>query len=361
MPTIEADGILWVWPDTSPNAGLEAFAFETAPAGTDAPDTLRAPSLIPELHDPSLVGRVKKLPWNTRELPYSWDFFCENVLDPAHVPVSHHGITGNRYTDPKELKLLLERPVTTNGGFQYGIYGGVMAGKATNDFRPPSLVRITTDYEGGGKLVLALYAVPTRPGYCMHHGCQILVKNDDGTFPSGLKAFTLPMPKWLLHITASLFLHQDAAFVHHQEKILASEGYIAEGGSTGSYNHHVFTPTDSDKGLITFRQWLRSRAGGGVPWPRGIDPMPPRSRNGEVYDVYNSHVKDCVVCQSALKNLRMARVGAFATSALCVALRPQLGLVGAIGGAAAAAGVGGALGKLIGMFYRFEFSHADND
>jgi hypothetical protein len=25
-----------------------------------------------------------------------WDMFMENTLDPAHVPVSHHNIVGNR-------------------------------------------------------------------------------------------------------------------------------------------------------------------------------------------------------------------------------------------------------------------------
>lgn len=83
FPIMEADGLLWVWPESGPNATLEAF-------------TLRSPALVPELHDPSLAGRVKQLPWNVRELPYGWDMFMENVQDPSHVPVSHHGIVGNR-------------------------------------------------------------------------------------------------------------------------------------------------------------------------------------------------------------------------------------------------------------------------
>ena len=359
MPTIEIDGLLWVWPDTSPDAALEAFAFESAPTGTHTPDTLRSPALIPELHDPSFEGRVKMLPWNTRELPYGWDFFCENVMDLAHVPVSHHGITGNRYTDAKELRLSLIRPVTTNGGFKYRTHDGILGSGCTTEFLPPSLVKITVDYPDGGKWILALYAVPTRPGYCRHHGCQILIKNSDGRYPHGLKEFARPIPRWLLHISASLFLHQDASVLHHQEKILAEEGFIAQSGSTDSYAQHVYTPISSDKSLLAFRQWLRSRAGGGVPWPHGVDPMPPRSRNGvDVYDVYRTHVKDCVHCQGALKNLQRARVGAFTTSAVFVAMRPQLGLLGAISGAAIAIGSGVALSKLIGMFFSEYFSHA---
>jgi predicted GNAT superfamily acetyltransferase len=89
--------------------------------------------------------------------------------------------------------------------------------------------------------------------------------------------------------------------------------------------------------------------------------LPERSRQGEIYDVYHSHTKDCIYCTAALKNVRRARVGAFAVSALCVALRPQIGFTAALGGAVASACVGGALGKLIGLFYEFPFSHADND
>jgi phenylpropionate dioxygenase-like ring-hydroxylating dioxygenase large terminal subunit len=361
MPTMEADGLLWVWPDTSPNAALEAFAFETAPAGSDdEPGKLRKPSLIPELHDPALSARVKQLPWNTRELPYGWDFFMENVMDPAHVPVSHHGITGSRYKEAQDISLHLGRHVSTNGGFSFNIDpAGPFS--LTNDFRPPALQQITQNFPGGGKMILGLYAVPTRPGYCRHIGCQILVKNEEGKFAPGIGIFATPMPKWLAHIAASTFLHQDASFLHHQEKILAEHGYMATSGSRDDYVDKVYTPNPADKNIITFRRWLRSRAGGGVPWPRGTGELPTRSCKGEVYDVYHSHVKDCSYCSAALHNLRIARASAYGTSALCVALSSQIGLTNALGLAFASAGAGEALGMLIGMFYAYEFSHADND
>lgn len=31
-----------------------------------------------------------------REMPYGHDTLLENVLDPSHVPFSHHGIIGDR-------------------------------------------------------------------------------------------------------------------------------------------------------------------------------------------------------------------------------------------------------------------------
>ena len=57
---------------------------------------LKQPRLIEELSDPAYEGRIDKIHWNFRDIPYGWDMFMENVLDPAHVPVSHHNIIGNR-------------------------------------------------------------------------------------------------------------------------------------------------------------------------------------------------------------------------------------------------------------------------
>lgn len=31
-----------------------------------------------------------------REMPYGYDILLENVLDPSHVPFSHHGVIGDR-------------------------------------------------------------------------------------------------------------------------------------------------------------------------------------------------------------------------------------------------------------------------
>src|SRR5207237_1247684 len=82
-PTQERQGLLWVWPEAGSQAQIES--------------QLRTPRIIPELEDNS--DKVVKLSWSLRDLPYGWDFFMENVADPAHVPVSHHGIIGNRYKD----------------------------------------------------------------------------------------------------------------------------------------------------------------------------------------------------------------------------------------------------------------------
>jgi len=266
--------------------------------------------------------------------------------------------------------------VSTQDGYKFRVFRTIeeleSGTAASNDFRPPSLLEIKQPVVGapgkasGGAMILALYATPTRPGFCRHIGCQILVSDTDGKLPAGLGAFALPMPKWLLHITASLFLNQDALFLHHQEKIMRERGYEARhGGGGGNYLDTAYTPTPSDKNVITFRGWLQHRAGGGVPWV-GSPELPPRSARSDankiVFDVYDSHVKDCRYCLAALKNVKRARVASFVLAAAIAIARPQiLGPTGTALSVAGSAALGCALGKLKKMFYTYEFSHAEND
>mmetsp|Transcript_37127 Transcript_37127/g.85918 ORF Transcript_37127/g.85918 Transcript_37127/m.85918 type:complete len:673 (+) Transcript_37127:88-2106(+) len=358
FPTTIADGLLWVWPESGENAALEAA-------------TLRSPSLIPELHDPKLKGRVKQLPWNVRELPYGWDMFMENVQDPAHVPVSHHGIVGDRYTSPRPIQIDFTEPVRSQSGYAFTIKqpssesNALGAQYSANTFRPPSLLQIDSFYAGGAQTILALYASPSRPGYCTHIGCQVLLSDESKKLPKGVGLFALPMPTWLLHVTSSLFLNMDAVFLHHQEKILA-QGALGRAAYTaqpegGSYVQSVYTPNQADKGIITFRGWLAKHAQGGPPWT-GSPALPPPSRDGKaLFDVYESHTKNCKYCLDALKNIRRLKIGAFVVAALLILVRGALGAVPSALLAAGAALVGTALGKLQNMFYTYEFSHSSNN
>ena len=96
-PTQELQGLLWIWAESGNQAQIES--------------KLRKPRLVPELEQNS--DRVVKLFWNFRDLPYGWDYFMENVSDPAHVPVSHHGLVGDRYRDAKYYDMIRLREIST--------------------------------------------------------------------------------------------------------------------------------------------------------------------------------------------------------------------------------------------------------
>ncbi|XGV99721.1 MAG: Rieske 2Fe-2S domain-containing protein [Leptolyngbya sp. BL-A-14] len=364
-PTQECQGLLWVWAEAGEQAQKES--------------QLRSPRLIPEL-EPG-VAKVEKKFWNIRDLPYSWDFFIENVSDPAHVPVSHHGLVGNRYRDAQYYDMPRLRDISTQEGFAFGVTTTVPTIEQTaHDFQPPCLMKITTTFKDGGQLLLILYATPTKPGWCRHIGCQVLIKNALGKVPSGLAFFALPMPTWAGHILASLFLHQDLVFLHAQEQAFMSQG-------EGNWLEHVYTPNPQDKMVIAFRQWLQKRAGGAIPYAGKYHHAAPQplSRT-QLFDVWDTHTSKCLLCQNALKRIRRLEGLAYAVAIVCfgagvmldardIALNatlasstaasafslPPLSVIGLL----LLACFGGATGYLLRrfgrLFFSYEFDHSKND
>jgi phenylpropionate dioxygenase-like ring-hydroxylating dioxygenase large terminal subunit len=365
-PTQERQGLLWVWAEAGSQAQIESQS--------------QTPRIVPELEEDS--QRVVQGFWNIRDLPYGWDFFMENVADPAHVPVSHHGIVGNRYKDAKYYDMIPVRRISTQDGFSYEIIPvAATIEQAVHDFQPPCHMRIVSKSHDGGKLILALYATPTRPGWCRHIGCQVFVKNEDGKRPQGLGIFGLPLPTWLGHVLSSLFLHQDMVFLHYQEKALAQR-------SKGKWLNAVYTPNPQDKMVIAFRQWLEKRAGGGIPWNSASADLPSAEKDKQkLMDVWTTHTQHCTVCQKALKRINRLSVLAYVAAAVCfclglivdaraVALKsamlgqtttsllsavPPAGFWWALAGTIIFAVVGYLLKKLSRLFYVYEFEHAHND
>ena len=360
-PTQERQGLLWIWPEASLDAQIKSEQ--------------RSPRLIPELEDTS--GQFVKGFWNVRDLPYGWDFFMENVADPAHVPVSHHGLMGSRYKDAHyyDMPCVRERSIQDGFAFDVSPASGNLKG-ALHDFQPPCLMRIEMNVQSGGGLLLVLYATPTRPGWCRHIGCQVLIKNEAGKTPPGVAFFALPMPTWLGHILSSVFLHQDLVFLHHQEKRLAH--------CKGRWLEEVYTPNPQDKMVITFRQWLEQSAGGGVPWPEGLALPRSEEHTLDLFDVWSTHTQHCHTCQTALKRLnrltwlswggaglclfiavlldaRSVALRATTNAAPSIGLNPSAGFWIGLGLAILLAITGYLLKKLSRLFYRYEFNHADND
>lgn len=354
-PTQEAQGLLWVWAESGAKGAIESKH--------------RSPRIINELEGKS--ERVVKLFWNIRDLPYGWDYFMENVADPAHVPVAHHGLVGDRDRDAKYYDMPRLRETSTQEGFAFGVTqsAGSTVSEVEHDFQPPCLMKITSTFTDEGQLILVLYATPTRPGWCRHIGTQILIKNPQGKLPPGLGFFALPMPTWLGHILASMFLHQDMVFLHYQERTIATKDRWLDA---------VYTPNPQDKMTITFRQWLEKRAGDGVPWEGGESDLPPVELDKRVlFDVWHTHTANCQDCQTALKRLRWARMGSYGLAiavlvlailleAQSIALTRQTDLISISFVARVAISLGlTALGygihQLIGLFYVYEFEHATND
>ncbi|GKZ00767.1 hypothetical protein MPSEU_001028500 [Mayamaea pseudoterrestris] len=346
FPVKIVDGVLWVWPETGSDAKIQ--------------------SALTEVNHYKVPGERKKEdvwygPWNYRELPYSADFFIENVVDPVHVQVSHHNIIGSRYSDQQLDSMKLVNKVTKDG-FKFQAKLSIASTGSNTTYHAPAHVAIETGTSGALQ-TLELYATPARPGYCHHVGRMVIAKDKNSEMPKLLRQFTWPMPLWVNHMAASLFLNQDALFLHSQERHLATtKDYTAvkDGADfkADNYNKAVLR-TEADLGVVSFREWLRVLAGGRVPYKYG-SVMPEWNRD-IVFDVWNAHTKHCAVCQRALKNIKRARFTSFVAAACLAVLRPAASKALNLAGVVATAGLGLALSKLVGIFYKYEFEHAHND
>jgi phenylpropionate dioxygenase-like ring-hydroxylating dioxygenase large terminal subunit len=379
-PTRVVDGVLYVWASRDENASIQA-------ALTPVTLNYKLPGQCDDdsSSDESKIekDRVWTGPWNYRELPYGADFFLENLVDPSHVPVSHHNIVGNRYGD---LTTRVENfESLSKSGFTIEVSAPTSTLNSTTKFIAPGAVHIEVPIEGASKgalQVLELLVSPGRPGFCNHVGRMVIIK---GEVEAGskdakkqgnlLRQFTLPLPKWLNHIMASGFLNQDALFLHHQERKMHESGQYSSVGSyyldadqssgsskddPASYSKAVY-PVRTDRGVLNFRNWLAryTPRGGKIPYMLHNPTMPPAD-NAVVFDVWNAHTKHCSYCQDALRRLKKIRFATIAM-ALCLAVLRPFGKVSSLVATLSTAGIAYVLHKLIGMFYKYEFSHAQND
>lgn len=78
-PVKVEQGLLWAWLQSGPDA-----IHESNSCGVALPTELRSQSGL-------LAGD-----WYMRELPVSYKYLLENLLDPSHVHFAHHGIIGSR-------------------------------------------------------------------------------------------------------------------------------------------------------------------------------------------------------------------------------------------------------------------------
>ena len=110
-PSMVAQGLVWAWGESGPEAEIES--------------AMTPPLLVPEIDGIGKSGRAAcggfRNHWQVRDLPYGWNAFFENAIDPAHAVVSHHTLVGSRYDDPAGFQCVVERPVTSAGGFRCAI------------------------------------------------------------------------------------------------------------------------------------------------------------------------------------------------------------------------------------------------
>ncbi|MFP4338133.1 MAG: Rieske 2Fe-2S domain-containing protein [Halothece sp.] len=326
LPTQQANGLLWVWPDAT---SAEIAKEQPLP-------------LSPQI-DPS-QGVV----WSSmvRELAYDWQTLIENVADPSHVPFAHHGIQGNRdRATPVPMKILQSDKNCIQAEVDRGV-------KSTITFTPPCHLEYEIEIGSNRKLGLITYCLPVSGGRSR------IIAQFSRNFAK--RAHYL-IPRWWEHIqTRNFVLDGDMILLHEQEKKLKQS--VAESWKT-AYQ----LPTTADRMVIEFRRWL-DRYSPQLPWGQ-INPVNSdlkRDRN-LLLDRYHQHTVICGSCRQALKNIHRLEGGLLTWSAIALVIATILPASNGLGlrlffGLTALLSLGGYVGLkswLEPRFYFVDYVHAD--
>lgn len=299
--------------------------------------------------------KLNKIPWfenfarpgfqdvsTIHELPYDHSILLENLMDPAHIPISHDRTDWTAKREDAQ-PLIFEVTERTARGFA-GRWGKEKDGPPSNFLRfeaPCNLQnnREIVDEKGETHYFSGLFLCrPTGQGKSM------LIVRFGGTKRSPLAKL---LPQWYFHQNASKVFEQDMGFLSSQNEILLKEKVPTK--------ELYLNLKSSDTWVAEYRKWM-DRAGHGMPYHFGHSTLwlpeqpavvehapaglvaglsassPAKGGNATMYapnlaNRYFRHVIHCKGCRSAVKafqtwkNALSAVAAALVTSAVLVSGR----------------------------------------
>ncbi|PSB59423.1 Rieske 2Fe-2S domain-containing protein [Chamaesiphon polymorphus] len=274
LPTAVEQGLLFIY------AGTPARAEQTP---------------IPLIPVPMVDGKPTDgwLVLNTfRDLPYDALTLLENVLDPSHLPYTHHGSVGKRSNaSPVELEVTSSDKLGFTGTWADGPRKGTL-GRQNTTFIAPCLMWHELKSKQFGETITVVYATPTRKGQCR------IFARFPFKFASKVPEFFIKAtPAWYSHINNNAILEDDQIFLHHQER------YLEQSGGSNTFSQSFYLPTKADAFVFEYRQWLNDYR---------ADPFPgqtfkPALDTEKLLDRYHSHTEHCHSCSTAYKNIQTAK------------------------------------------------------
>lgn len=325
---VERQGIIWMWATAGEAAGEE---------------------LIPTLPDWDKPG-IFTLDY-IRDLPYDQTYFIENVIDPAHIYISHDGVMGSRNdAQPLDIEVI-------DSDIQ-GIRGRWRKTRQPNlpwsslDFIAPNLViyRIRNEQLNmfGG---VALYSIPLGKDRC-----RILLRNYGNFFTWKTKL----MPSWLDHILIrNKILEGDLQLVVEQKEQIKRLGKNLK---------DVYLPLKtSDPLVIEYRKWL-DKFGSSLPFYQGystsknVGSQECNHQSGTL-DRFQQHTQICSSCNRAYRltnTVKQTLIGIAIFLASVAILADGSGIkIGAVAAALVSVGLAVAAAKLKLQFEHFYIRNED--
>lgn len=279
FPTMVSQGLLFVWPDEN--------GWEKANASK--------PPLLPDDYEKPEFATVNI----QRDLFYGYDTLMENVSDPSHIDFAHHKVTGRRdRAKPLPFKMDARGP----WGFSGANEGNPrISAKFVAPCYYMNKIEIDTKLPlvGDQKWVVWIcsFNVPMAPGKTRSIVCSA----------RNFFQFTVPgpswwqvVPRWYEHWTSNKVYDGDMIVLQGQEKIFLSE--TKDGGDINKqYTSITFTPTQADRFVLAFRNWLRRHGNGEPEWfSKSNQPLPSTVlTKREMLDRFEQHTQKCSSCKGA--------------------------------------------------------------
>jgi phenylpropionate dioxygenase-like ring-hydroxylating dioxygenase large terminal subunit len=287
LPTAERQGLLFVY------AGKPENAAKT-----------KVPIIEPLEESPGGWVIINMF----RDVPYDALTLLENILDPSHVPFTHHQTVGNRKNAaPLELEVVESGKQGFQGIWKQGIQAN-QTGKLSTKFVAPNLMWHDINSQRG-RILTVVYATPIRKGECR------IIARFPFKFASKIPSFFIKIrPRWYYHLGQSGVLEDDQIFLHYQERYLA-----AKGGSE-NFTKAFYLPTKADSFVFEFRQWVNQY--NADPFPG--EPFPPLLSKGELLERYHSHTEKCSSCRNALARIQQLKFWSGVLTILALASTPIL-------------------------------------
>lgn len=284
------------------------------------------------------------------DLPYDHSYLVENLIDPAHIDISHDRTQGGGRRENAQAYEMVVDPDTVNargfaGRFRFAAAKANGGPWTELKFEAPGIIRQYGKPRPGIAFGAALHCMPLSLGRS-----RLLFRVYVGGLPRLARALIQLKPKAFRDLNSCKILEQDVGLITTQEDHFARRR--SNGKNRGAPADDYLLLKSSDRFVGEYRQWL-DRVGHGMPWFQGLsgqstnvashlttgatELLPPslhpaqhRSSGQDCVETrYHRHVMHCPSTRQMLQRVhwlqRVAAVGSVAALTLSITLQVILG------------------------------------
>lgn len=300
------EGIVWVW--------MDAKNEPTINPPTQGDDMEHIDPMTGK-HDKWIVNDFQI------DLPYDHSYLVENLIDPAHIPISHDATPGGgKRENAQAYEMIVDGGSMNTSGFT-GRYRTVTQ-RDNNDpfievtYEAPGIIRqrgMPRGKDSPLRFGAALHCMPLTLGRS-----RLLFRTYFTGLPPLLKFIITSKPKFLQNLNSCKILEQDAGLITTQEDYFKRTQHALK-------DDYILLST-SDVFVKAYRQWL-DKVGHGMPWFQGlakrsnnvddhladIPVLPPNldsiyHRAGNHIETrYHRHVMHCPATKRALRRVQLLK------------------------------------------------------